>query len=106
VPKLWKIRGGYDLLPRAMAQPLSDQIRYGAEVRRIEQEAATVRVTYLSGGMLHTETADRLICTIPFTVLRDIDVAPTSPVRDRFYGSSAQVDYPDLSTQLIERRGS
>ena len=38
VPQLWKIRGGNDLLPRAMARPLSDQIRYGAEVRKIEQK--------------------------------------------------------------------
>jgi monoamine oxidase len=97
VPRMWKIRGGNDLLPRAMAQPLRDQIRYGADVRRIEQSGATVRVTYLSGGMLHTETADRLICTIPFTVLRDIEVSPTwsaekgRAIRNLYMGRVARV---------------
>ena len=56
-----------------------------------------MRVTYLSGGMLHTETADRLICTIPFTVLRDIEVSPTwsagkdRAIRDLYMGRVARV---------------
>ncbi|HEV7716416.1 MAG TPA: NAD(P)/FAD-dependent oxidoreductase [Steroidobacteraceae bacterium] len=77
VPKLWKIRGGNDLLPRAMAAPLAQQIRYGAEVKRIEQNANGVRVTFVAGGTQHVESADRVICTIPFSVLRRIDITPS-----------------------------
>ena len=35
VPKLWKIRGGNDRLPFAMADGLREKIRYGAAVQRI-----------------------------------------------------------------------
>lgn len=109
VPQLWKIRGGNDLLPRAMAQPLKEQIRYGAEVRRIEQNAARVSVTYISGGIHYTEAADRLICTIPFTVLRDIEVSPAwstgkaRAVRDLYLGAVARV-FVQTRTRFWERQ--
>ena len=108
VPRLWKIRGGNDLLPRAMAQPLADQIRYGAEVRRIEQDATGTRVTYVSGGMHHTVTADRTICTIPFTVLRDIEVSPAwsagkhRAIKDLYMGPVARV-FVQTRTRFWER---
>ena len=34
VPKLWKIRGGNDQLPFALAKIVADKISYGAEVVR------------------------------------------------------------------------
>ncbi len=84
VPMLWKIRGGNDRLPRAMAEPLRERIRYGAEVRRIEQSVSGVRVAYFSGGTHHSEVADRVICTIPFPVLRDLEISPAwSPEKRR-----------------------
>jgi monoamine oxidase len=76
VPELWKIRGGNDLLPRAMAAELSGQIRYGAAVRQIATSDTGVRVSYTSAGTQQQETADRVVCTIPFTVLRDIEIRP------------------------------
>jgi monoamine oxidase len=76
VPAMWKIRGGNDLLPQAMAQSLGECISYGAEVRRIAQEGGGVVVTYFAEGALHTARADRVICTIPFPVLRGIMVEP------------------------------
>jgi len=76
VPQLWKIRGGNDRLPHAMAAPLSDKIRYGAEVVRVAQSGKGVSVTFRAGGMQQTVTGDRMICAIPFTVLRHIAVEP------------------------------
>ena len=110
VPKLWKIRGGNDLLPRAMAEPLAQRIRYGAEVRRIEQTVAGVRVAYTAGGAQQVETADRLICTIPFTVLRDIDVSPmwsagkAAVVRNIYLGPVARV-FVQTRTRFWEQQG-
>ena len=63
-------------MPRALAQPLQGRIRYGAEVRRIEQDARGARIAYVAGGAQHTLRADRAICTLPFTVLREIEVSP------------------------------
>ena len=76
VPMLWKIRGGNDRLPYAMANELRDQIRYGAGITRIEQDATGVRVSFVSGGRSHQLAAERVICTLPFTVLRGIELSP------------------------------
>jgi monoamine oxidase len=76
VPMLWKIRGGNDRLPYAMAEALRDNIRYGAEVVRITQLPTNVEVTYANAGFHHRLVADHVICTLPFTVLRGIEVHP------------------------------
>ena len=70
---LSKIRGGNDRLPYAIAGELRENIRYGAEVRLIEQSESGVRVGYVAGGVSHEERADHVICTIPFPVLRDLE---------------------------------
>jgi len=48
----YKIRGGSDLLPRAFAARLSDKIRYGAPVVRIEHDSRQVRVVYMQAGKI------------------------------------------------------
>ena len=52
------------------------QIHYGAAAVRIEQRPTAVSVVFQRGGAHQTMNADRLICTLPFTVLRGIEVAP------------------------------
>jgi monoamine oxidase len=76
VPMLWKIRGGNDRLPHAMADALRDNIRYGAVVVRISQTPKNAEVTYTNAGSHHTLVADHVICTLPFTVLRGVEVHP------------------------------
>lgn len=108
--KPWKIRGGNDLLPRAMASELREQIRYGAVVQQIQQNANEVRVSYRSAGMQSQEVADRLICTIPFTVLRDIDVEPAwsapkaKSIRELYLGPVDRV-FVQTRTRYWEREG-
>ncbi|HEY4367652.1 MAG TPA: NAD(P)/FAD-dependent oxidoreductase [Steroidobacteraceae bacterium] len=110
VRMLWKIRGGNDGLPYAMANVLRGKIRYGAEVKRIEQTATDVRVAFTAGGVTHTESAARVICTLPFTVLRDIEVAPAwSPakadvVQNLYLGPVARV-FVQTRTRFWERQG-
>jgi monoamine oxidase len=76
VNKMYKIRGGNDLLPRAIATELSDSIRYGAQVLRIEHNDKGVRVVFQQMGATQTVPADYLIITLPFTVLRRLELAP------------------------------
>jgi monoamine oxidase len=76
VPKMWKIRGGNDQLPYAMAKVVENKIRYGAEVVRIEQSDRAIAVKYTAAGEPHTIKADRVICTLPYSVLRGIAVDP------------------------------
>lgn len=93
----YRIRGGNDLLPKAFAERLKEQINYGAQALRIEHTDTEVRVTFQQGGTHHRITADRLVCAIPFSVLRRIEVSPPfSPEKKKTveqlpYFSSARV---------------
>ncbi len=110
VPRLSKIRGGNDNLPRAMAGELGPHIRYGARVVRIEHGEGGVRVSYEAGGLRHIATADRMVCTIPFTVLRDIGVDPpwtpgkARAVKDLYLGPVARV-FVQTHSRFWERQG-
>ncbi|HEY0801738.1 MAG TPA: FAD-dependent oxidoreductase, partial [Steroidobacteraceae bacterium] len=77
-----KIKGGNDLLPKAIAAQLSDKILYGARVVRLGEDASGVRATFIQGGTNHSLDADYLICTLPFSVLRELESTPQfSPLK-------------------------
>jgi monoamine oxidase len=109
-PVLWKIRGGNDLLPRAMAQTLSGGIMYGAEIRRMEREPGGVEIIYISDGREQRTHADRIICTIPFPVLRNIEVDPpwsagkSAAVKNMYLSPVARV-FVETRTRFWERQG-
>lgn len=70
------IRGGSDTFPRAFAAKLQDVIQYAAVVKRIEQDERETRVIYERGGEHLVAHADRVVCAIPFSVLKQIEFAP------------------------------
>jgi monoamine oxidase len=72
----YKIRGGNDQLPKAIAEKLADKIYYGAPVIRIEQDEKSARAIYLQAGTPQTLTADYIVCAIPSPVMRRIEVSP------------------------------
>lgn len=72
----YRIRGGNDLLPKALAARLADRIRYGTEVARVEQDTRGVRVRARRAGTTETHAADFLVCAVPFSVLRRVEVSP------------------------------
>ncbi len=75
--KQWyKIRGGNDSLPKALASALSENVRYGLPVVRLEQDDTGVRVICQRDGASPTIRGDYAVCTIPPPVLRRIDTAP------------------------------
>lgn len=73
---LFRIKGGNDQLPQAMARVLGKRIILDAPVIAIDQSGEKVRVTVKDGREF---TADRVISTIPNTVLLDIAVTPAWP---------------------------
>jgi monoamine oxidase len=77
-----RISGGSDKLPAALAARLGERIRYRAVVRRLEQDANAVRIAFEHDGMLQQLEADRVVCAIPYTVLRTLDL-PFSAAKRR-----------------------
>lgn len=78
-PERWqKIKGGMDLLPKAFAAHLGDKIHYGAAVVRIEQNAKQATVKFVKDRTLQALSADAVLCTIPFSVLRRLELPALS----------------------------
>lgn len=78
-PEIWHtIKGGMDLLPKALAARLADKIHYGAAVVRIEQDPKQATVKFLKSGSRQTMSADVVLCTIPFSVLRRLELPALS----------------------------
>jgi len=78
-----KVKGGNDNLPKAFAQRLAAKISYGSPVVKIEQDAHSARVTFLDKGKPQTVSGDRVLCAVPFSVLRNIELPADFSERKR-----------------------
>lgn len=96
------IRGGSDLLPRAFAAKLTERIRYGAAVVGIEQDGSGVRVAYMQGGVRTGLAADRLVCAVPFSLLRLIHVSPQFSAGKR--QAIEQLPYTSVARTYLQTR--
>ncbi|MEQ8297552.1 MAG: flavin monoamine oxidase family protein [Nitratireductor sp.] len=74
--------GGMDMIAKAFEREVGEAIRYNAKVTAIKQDDDAVTVTYVdrqSGDVL-SETADWCICTIPFSVLSQVETNLSAPM--------------------------
>jgi monoamine oxidase len=65
--------GGMDALPNAFFHELKDVVRFGTEVRAIQQNGESVTLHCKVGPDPVSFTGDYAICTVPFSVLRPIE---------------------------------
>jgi monoamine oxidase len=106
----YKIRGGNDLLPRALAAHLAQRIRYGAAVTGIAHDQHSVRVAYAQAGMPQHVSGDFLVCAIPFSILRTLQISPSLSTTKRraiselAYDSVTRV-YLQVRQRYWEQRG-
>src|SRR5260370_35906177 len=100
ITRYYKIQGGTDLLPKAFASRLPDKIYYGAPVVRIEQNAQGVKATFQQMGAYHTLTGDYPICAVPFSVQKNIEVAPPFSVAKQ--EAIEQLPYRSVSRILMQ----
>ena len=70
-----KIRGGNDLLVHSLAGQLKGKIHLDCPVVKLSQTNMAVEATCLQKGTYRVYEADFAICTIPFSVLKDIDTS-------------------------------
>ena len=104
------IPGGTDRFPAAMASRLGDRITYDTEALRIEQDDEGVRVMCRRNGRMETLAGDRLVCTLPFPVLRRLEISPGFPadkqeaIDDLPYSTITRV-YLQVDRRFWEERG-
>lgn len=72
----YEIAGGNDQLPAVLKKKVKKLFRKQAIVTRIDQSDTGVTVTYDSPDGPQTITADRVICTLPFPILKNIAITP------------------------------
>ena len=68
------IDGGMDRLPNAFYAALQQEVRFGAEVRAVEQSDRTVTVHYKTESGRFTATGDYCVCALPFPCLRTVEL--------------------------------
>ena len=109
-PERWtKIKGGTDVLPKAFAERLGNKIHYGSPVVKIEQDEKQARVVFVNAGKPQTMTADNVLCTIPFSVLRNVDLPALSSqkreiIKNTHYDAVARV-YLQTRNRVWEEKG-
>ena len=79
----FKIAGGNDLLPAAIARRLGDRVMTGAVVTSVERRDGGARVTFSRGGVREDLVAARVVCAIPASVLGRIAFDPPLSVEKR-----------------------
>ncbi|NEU30537.1 FAD-dependent oxidoreductase [bacterium LRH843] len=70
----FRIRGGNDQLPALLAKKIDGQIRFHSELRMIEQNSRNeVKLVFRNNEREWEVLADKVIITIPFSILKIID---------------------------------
>lgn len=72
----FRVAGGNDLVPRALAAQLRERIHYSRPAVKITQTANEVQVTFLENGKQQTLGGERLIIAAPFTCVRKMEITP------------------------------
>lgn len=95
---IFQPEGGMDMLPKALARELGSIIRYNTKVASIKQTDKAVTIHYSDThkpGSIQQLTADWCVCTIPASILSQMDIQVGDAMRLAIeslpYGSSFKV---------------
>ena len=94
------IAGGNDRLPAAMAGRLDGPVHYGVEARTITQDATGVEVRADRAGRAESYRADRIVVTLPATVLREVEFLPEPPGDQR--RAIREIPYIDCTRTYLQ----
>jgi monoamine oxidase len=100
--RYFKIKGGSDLLPRAFATQLGDRIHYASPVLRIDQDTKGVVAVFRNAGAIHKVAGDYLVCAVPFSVQKNIEVSPPFSVEKQ--RAIERLPYHSLSKIFLQSR--
>jgi monoamine oxidase len=78
-PEVFRVKGGNQRLPDALAARLGDRVRLGCPVTGIERGDSGVRVRFREAGREETLEADWLVSAMSLVKLREVPVAPAWP---------------------------
>jgi monoamine oxidase len=88
--------GGMDMISKAFQREVGQLVRFNAKVTAIRQDARGVTVSYVDargGGAPQSAAADWCICTIPLSVLSQLDIDVGAPMK-------AAIDAPAYAASI------
>ena len=94
---MMEIDGGTDRLPHAFLPDLKENIRFGAKMIAMDQSPTDVTIHYQTAAGRFQETGDYAIITVPFPVLRHVEVlkpftrSKQRAIRQLHYDASAKI---------------
>ena len=95
----WEIEGGMDRLPHAFANALDGDVVNGCKVIELRQDENRNRIKaiYRKDGKKKKISGDYLVCTLPFSVMQDVEIKPSlsagkqRAIRQMVYESASKV---------------
>ncbi|MEQ1870184.1 MAG: NAD(P)/FAD-dependent oxidoreductase [Vicinamibacterales bacterium] len=96
----YRIEGGNDRLPQALAAELGDRVQLGTELLAITHRGKRVRVALKHQREAFELQADYMVCTLPASLLRRIPITPSLPARQR--EAVAKVAYGQGTKTLLQ----
>ncbi len=97
---LYRIVGGNDALPLALAKALGDRVRLKTEVVAVSHRGRAVRVTVRNGRSSDQIACDYAVFAMPATVVRRIPITPALPAQQ--HDAIARLKYGRGTKTLLQ----
>lgn len=98
--RMYRIEGGNDRLPAALASSLGDRIHLGTELVALSQRGRRVRVSLKRARQPGQLTVDYVVLTMPATLLRRIPITPALPIHQ--HEALARLSYGRGTKTLLQ----
>ncbi len=98
--KMYRIKGGNDLLATRLAATLGDRVRCGVEVLAVSQRGRRVRIAVKHRRQSSQLAADYAVLALPATLLRRIPITPALPVLQ--HQAIARLKYGRATKTLLQ----
>jgi monoamine oxidase len=97
---MFRLHGGTDRLPAAIAKALESPVRLNTVLRRVSQDNREVRASIDERGTLREISADFLVIAMPATTVRDVAFDPSLP--DEQHRAIATLRYGPATRLLMQ----
>jgi len=97
---MYRVEGGNDALPTALAKPLGTRLHLNTEVVAISQRGRVVRVAVKSRRAQSQITCDYAVLTLPATLLRRVPITPALPAQQ--HDAIAALKYGRATKTLLQ----
>lgn len=97
---MYRVDGGNDRLPAALAAALGDRLHLNTEVVALSHRGSTVRVSVKNGRTLSQINCDYAILAVPATLMRRMPITPALPAQQ--HDAISRLKYGRATRTLLQ----